>query len=119
MMEFLPLALEFGMSVDMFWHYDEDYFKAYHKAYFNRISRENWINGKYVLDALYEFSTTIMPVLCYNGFSGFKPKDIDTIPYRNKPIDFMNLDRLKEKEKHEITEEEREKRYRDRLNYWV
>ncbi len=118
-MEFLPLALEYGMSVDMFWYYDEEYFKVYQKAYFNRLSREKWIEGKYILDALYEISTTIMPVLCYNGFSGFKPKDIDTIPYRNKPIDFMNLDRLKEKEKHEITEEEREKRYRDRLNYWV
>ncbi len=118
MMEFLPLALEFGMSVDMFWHYDEDYFKAYHKAYFNRISRENWINGKYVLDALYEFSTTIMPVLCYNGFSGFKPKDIEPIPYRNKPIDFFEGSR-KEKEKKILTEEEIEQNYRDRLNYWL
>ena len=43
-MEFLPLALEYGMSVDMFWFYDEEYFKAYQKAYFNRLSREKWIN---------------------------------------------------------------------------
>lgn len=48
-MEFLPLALEYGMSVDMFWFYDEEYFKAYQKAYFNRLSREKWIEGKYFM----------------------------------------------------------------------
>lgn len=119
MFEFLPLALEYGMSIEMFWYYDEDYFVIYQKAYYNRLSREKWIEGKYILDALYEACTTIMPVLCYNGFSGFNPKDIDAIPYRDKPIDFVNNNISKEKNNKETTEEEREKRYRDRLNYWL
>lgn len=116
MFEFLPLAIEYGMTDEMFWFWNEDYFLVYQKAYFNRISRENWINGLYISDAIYEVCTTIMPVLCYNGFSGFKPKDIKPIPYKSKPIDFLNT---KEEKASEITEMDKEKKYRDRLNYWI
>lgn len=115
MFEFLPSALEYGMELDTFWYMDEDYFQIYQKAYYKRLSMEKWVEGKYTLDAIYEACTSIMPILCHGAYSSFKPKDIKTILYKNKPVDLLQR---KEKE-NKVTEKDKEKEYRDRLNFWI
>lgn len=106
------------MTPEEFWYDDEDYLIAYRKAYLNKLSKQGWINGRYILEAMYEVSTTINPRLMYNAFSAFNPQDIEVLPYRNEPIDFLNVEGQKET-KEKKTEKDIEQEYRDRLNFWV
>lgn len=50
-MEELPLALEYGMSVDEFWNGDPDLIHAYREAYINKLHRQAHIQGLYNFNA--------------------------------------------------------------------
>ena len=50
--EELPLAIEYGMSIDEFWNGDIDLFQAYQKAYINRLHKQSHIQGLYTKLAL-------------------------------------------------------------------
>ena len=50
--EELPLAIEYGLSIDEFWNGDIDLFYAYQKAYINKIHKQAHIQGIYTKLAL-------------------------------------------------------------------
>lgn len=47
MVEELPLALEYGMSLDDFWNGDCDLIYAYQKAYINKMHNTAYVNSLY------------------------------------------------------------------------
>ena len=50
--EILPLALQYGMTVEQFWHDDPDLIVAYHEAYYSRLHTEAHAYGYYNYVAL-------------------------------------------------------------------
>lgn len=50
--EELPLAIEYGMSIDEFWNGDIELFYAYQKAYINKLHKQSHIQGLYISLAL-------------------------------------------------------------------
>lgn len=50
--EELPLAIEYGMSIDEFWNGDIDLIFIYQKAYINRLHKQSHIQGLYTKLAL-------------------------------------------------------------------
>lgn len=50
--EILPYALQYGMTVEQFWHDDADLIIAYHKAYYRRLHTEAHAQGFYGFVAL-------------------------------------------------------------------
>lgn len=69
MVEELPLALEYGMTLKEFWEEDCDLIYAYQKAYFNRLHNTSHLNGLYNLEAF--------KIVLNNAFVGDKNKFID------------------------------------------
>lgn len=63
----VPLAIQYGMPLDEFWHGDMRLFEAYQKAYYRDKSYSAWCNGVYVFEGI---SKAI-----YNGFGRTKKSD--------------------------------------------
>lgn len=47
----MPRAIQFGMSIQDFWHGDLDLISAYEKAYYNHLYQSAYIQGIYVNSA--------------------------------------------------------------------
>ena len=73
--EELPLAIEYGMSIDEFWNGDIDLFYAYEKAYINRLHKQSHIQALYQKLAI-EFAMS----------NAFKKKEDKYIEYPNEDI---------------------------------
>lgn len=73
--EELPLAIEYGMSVDDFWNGDIDLFYAYEKAYINKLHKQAHIQSLYGKLA-FELAMS----------NAFKKKEDKYIDYPNKDI---------------------------------
>jgi hypothetical protein len=43
--EYLPLALQYGMTKEEFWYGDIELFSVYQKAYYIKVSYESWLFG--------------------------------------------------------------------------
>lgn len=114
MTEVLPLALQYGMSVDDFWHKDKRLFDAYQKAYYTRQYETAWVNGLYVNIALCNLASNIFakkgakaleyPQKPYNPFEKkAEPVTKDNIEEKFRELMFNNSnwlkDRFKKKEK--------------------
>ena len=52
LVEELPLAIEYGMSLDDFWNGDFDLLFAYEKAYINKLHKQAHLQGLYINLAL-------------------------------------------------------------------
>ena len=76
----LPLALQYGMSTQEYWHEDKQLLSAYEKAYYNNVHYVAWVNGLYI--------ENVVDVTLYNVFKkkGETPKQ-----YFNKPIDVFEI----------------------------
>lgn len=96
MTEILPPALQYGMSVDEFWHKDKRLFNAYQKAYYRGLHETSWLNGLYFNVALNNLAGNI-----------FAKKGAKTLEYPNKPYDPF------EKPPEKITEENLEEKFRE------
>lgn len=93
----VPLAIQYGMPLDEFWHGDMRLFEAYQKAYYRDKSFMAWYNGKHVFEAI---SKAI-----YNGFGRTKKSD--------KAEEYLAWkDPMEEYEKPRITKENVEIEYR-------
>ena len=49
--EIVPLAIQYGMPLDEFWHGDMRLLEAYQKAYIRDKSYTAWINGVHTFEA--------------------------------------------------------------------
>ena len=47
----MPLAIQYGMPLDEFWHGDLRLLEAYQKAYMRDKSYTAWINGAFIFEA--------------------------------------------------------------------
>lgn len=96
MTEILPPALQYGMSVDEFWHKDKRLFNAYQKAYYRGLHETSWLNGLYFNVALNNLAGNI-----------FAKKGAKALEYPNKPYDPF------EKPPEKITSENLEEKFRE------
>lgn len=60
----LPLAIQYGMPLDEFWHGDMRLLEAYQKAYIRNVSYSNWLQGQYNFAA---FGITMANAFAKNG----------------------------------------------------
>lgn len=94
----MPLAIEYGMSIDEFWHDDVDLLLVYEKAYYRRTSQTAWLNGLYNLQALtVSISHAISPD--------------SKLEYYKEPISFERESTPKKK----LTEENKDQLMRNKL----
>lgn len=110
MKELVPVAIECGMDLDMFWWDDEDYFNAYFKAYKNRLDTTAWYNGIYILEAMQFAIATAIPPSVGVLFDKKSFDQLKKFSYPSQP-----KTNVKKVEKKEITEEDKEKQWRDQL----
>ena len=96
MTEVLPLALQYGLSAEEFWHKDKRLFGAYQRAYYTRLHEQSWLNGLYVNVALCNLAGNI-----------FAKKGAKALEYPNKPYNPF------EKKPEKITNENLEEKFRE------
>jgi hypothetical protein len=63
----IPLAIQYGMPLNEFWHGDMRLFDAYQKAYYRNISFTAWYNGQHIFEGLNK--------AIYNGFGRKRKAD--------------------------------------------
>lgn len=96
MTEVLPLALQYGMSVEEFWHKDKRLYDAYQKAYYRRTYEQSWCIGNYVNIAINNLAGNI-----------FAKKGAKALEYPEMPHDPF------EKKPEKITKENIEEKFRE------
>lgn len=96
MTEVLPLALQYGMSVEEFWHEDKRLYNAYQKAYYTKLHEESWLSGLYFNVAINNLAGNI-----------FAKKGTKALQYPDKPFNPF------EKKPEKITEENLEEKFRE------
>lgn len=96
MTEVLPLALQYGMSVEDFWHKDKRLFNAYQKSYYTGLHEKSWLDGLYFNVALCNLAGNI-----------FAKKGAKALEYPQKPYNPF------EKKPEKITKENLEDKFRE------
>lgn len=96
MTEILPLALQYGMSVEEFWHKDKGLFNSYQKAYYIGLHEKSWLDGLYFNVAL-----------CNLAGNMFAKKGAKKLEYPDKPFNPF------EKKPEKVTMDNMEEKYRE------
>lgn len=84
------MGLQYGMSVDEFWHGDKRLFEVYQKAYYSRLYETAWLNGLYVNIAVQNTAGNLL------AKKGAKPLEYPQEPYnpfvKKKAVTSENLE---------------------------
>lgn len=99
MTEVLPLALQYGMSVEEFWHEDKKLYNAYQKSYYIGLHEKSWLDGFYFNVALCNLAGNI-----------FRKKGAKALEYPDKPINPFD------KKPDKITKENLEQKFRELMS---
>lgn len=99
MTEVLPLALQYGMSVEEFWHKDKKLYNAYQKAYYIGLHEKSWLDGFYFNVALCNLAGNI-----------FRKKGTKALEYPDKPLNPFD------KKPDRVTKENLEEKFRELMS---
>lgn len=73
------------MTPDDFWYHHEYLFDVYMKAYVERMDRENWLQGVYVMKALESSIISYMPLAIAQG-TGLTKAKYEPVFYPSQPF---------------------------------
>lgn len=81
----MPLAVQYGMPLNDFWHGDIRLLNVYQKAYLRHTSYTAWLNGQY--------NSVAHSISLANGFAtkGQKPKEF---PKWKDPVEVMSKPKI-------------------------